>query len=160
MENLVSLANEKSYSCYFLGAKQKVVKKLIDNYLMRYSKNIIAGYRNGYFDEKDEVNIVKKIKQSNANFLFVAITSPKKEIFLNKYKNELKNINLVMGVGGSFDVIAGMVNRAPLFMQKTGLEWLYRLIQEPNRMWKRYIIDNTIFCLIIIKYWIIKLLTK
>jgi len=83
--------------------------------------------------------------------LFVAITSPKKEIFLNKYKKELKNINLIMGVGGSFDVISGSVKRAPLLMQKIGLEWFYRFIQEPSRMWKRYLIGNLQFVIIIFK---------
>ena len=151
MENLVKLAYEKDYSCFFLGAKQEVVEKLVNDYSIKYSKNIIAGYRNGYFDEIDEKKIIRKIKDSNANLLFVAITSPKKEIFLNKYKHELKNINLIMGVGGSFDVISGEVKRAPLFMQKIGLEWFYRFAQEPGRMWRRYLIGNIKFMIIIFK---------
>ena len=151
MENLVRLAYEKSYSCFFLGAKQEVLEKLVYDYSAKYSKNVIAGFINGYFDEKDEKEIIKKIKESNADFLFVAITSPKKEIFLNKYKHELKNINLIMGVGGSFDVISGKVKRAPLFMQKIGLEWLYRFAQEPVRMWRRYLIGNIKFMIIILK---------
>ena len=151
MENLVELAHKKKYTCFFLGAKQQVVKKVVAQYSNRYSKKIIAGFRNGYFDEKDEKEIIKKIKESNADFLFVAITSPKKEIFLNKYKNELKNINLIMGVGGSFDVISGTVKRAPKFMQDLGLEWFYRFIQEPRRMWKRYLIGNFKFLILILK---------
>tara|TARA_Y200000002_G_scaffold368766_1_gene362186 strand:+ start:1069 stop:1812 length:744 start_codon:yes stop_codon:yes gene_type:complete len=151
MENLVKLAYQNSYRCFFLGAKQEILEKLVNEYSAKYSKNIIAGYRNGYFDEKDEKEIIKKIKESNAEFLFVAITSPKKEIFLNKYKQELKNVNLIMGVGGSFDVISGKVSRAPFFMQKIGLEWLYRFIQEPARMWRRYLIGNIKFMIIIFK---------
>ncbi len=151
MENLVELAHKKKYTCFFLGAKQQVVKKVVAQYSNRYSKKIIAGFRNGYFDEKDEKEIIKKIKESDADFLFVAITSPKKEIFLNKYKNELKNINLIMGVGGSFDVISGTVKRAPKFMQDLGLEWFYRFIQEPRRMWKRYLIGNFKFLILILK---------
>lgn len=151
MENLVRLAHEKSYSCFFLGAKQEVLEKLVHYYSDKYSKNIIAGYRNGYFYEKDEKEIIKKIKASNADFLFVAITSPKKEIFLNKYKHDLKNINLIMGVGGSFDVISGEVKRAPMIMQKIGLEWFYRFAQEPGRMWRRYLIGNVKFMIIIFK---------
>ena len=81
----------------------------------------------------------------------MGITSPKKEIFLNKYKNELKNINLIMGVGGSFDVVAGTVKRAPLYMQDMGLEWLYRFFQEPKRMWKRYLIGNFKFVILVLK---------
>ncbi len=151
MENLVRLAFEKSYTCFFLGAKQEVVEKLVDNYSIKYSKNIIAGYRNGYFDEIEEKKIIRKINESKANLLFIAITSPKKEIFLNKYKYELKSINLIMGVGGSFDVISSKVKRAPLFMQKIGLEWFYRFIQEPRRMWRRYLIGNLRFIMIILK---------
>ncbi len=151
MENLVKLAHEKNYSCFFLGAQQEVVEKLVNDYSIKYSNNIIAGYRNGYFNKKDEKEIIKNLKDSNANLLFVAITSPKKEIFLNKYKKELKNINLIMGVGGSFDVISGSVKRAPLLMQKIGLEWFYRFIQEPSRMWKRYLIGNLQFVIIIFK---------
>lgn len=151
MEKLVELSYSKKYKCFFFGAKDNVVKKLVNTYSKKYSKNIVAGYRNGYFDEKDEKNIIKQIKKSNANLLFVAITSPKKEIFLNKYKNELKSINLIMGVGGSFDIISGAIKRAPKFMQEMGLEWFYRFIQEPRRMWRRYLIGNLKFMILIIK---------
>ena len=84
--------------------------------------------------------------------LFVAMTSPKKEIFLNKNKNELKNINLIMGVGGSFDVISGSIKRAPKFMQEIGLEWFYRFVKEPRRLWRRYLFGNIKFMLLIIKH--------
>ena len=151
MENLIRLAHEKNYSCFFLGSKQEVVKNVVSNYSVKYSEKIIAGFRDGYFDEKDEKDIIKKIKESDAEFLFVAITSPKKEIFLNKYKNELKNINLIMGVGGSFDVIAGTIRRAPKYIQDLGLEWFYRFIQEPKRMWRRYLIGNFKFVILVFK---------
>jgi N-acetylglucosaminyldiphosphoundecaprenol N-acetyl-beta-D-mannosaminyltransferase len=151
MENLIRLAHEKNYSCFFLGSKQEVVKNVVSYYSVKYSEKIIAGFRDGYFDEKDEKDIIKKIKESDAEFLFVAITSPKKEIFLNKYKNELKNINLIMGVGGSFDVIAGIIRRAPKYIQDLGLEWFYRFIQEPKRMWRRYLIGNFKFVILVFK---------
>jgi N-acetylglucosaminyldiphosphoundecaprenol N-acetyl-beta-D-mannosaminyltransferase len=151
MENLIRLAHKKKYCCFFLGAKEEVVKKVVSYYSVKYSGKIIAGFRDGYFDEKDEKDIIKKIKESDAEFLFVAITSPKKEIFLNKYKNELKNINLIMGVGGSFDVIAGTIRRAPKYIQDLGLEWFYRFIQEPKRMWRRYLIGNFKFVILIFK---------
>ena len=151
MDNLVELAHEKKYKCFFLGAKEQVVKKIVDHYSEKYSNKIISGYRNGYFDNYDEKMIIDQIIKSKANLLFVAMTSPKKEMFLNKYKAELKSINLIMGVGGSFDVISGEVKRAPLFMQKIGLEWFYRFVQEPVRMWRRYIIGNLKFIIIIFK---------
>ena len=151
MDNLVGLAHEKKYKCFFLGAKEQVVKKIVDHYSEKYSNQVIAGYRNGYFENDQEKIIIDQIIKSRANLLFVAMTSPKKEIFLNKYKIELKSVNLIMGVGGSFDVISGKVKRAPLFMQKIGLEWFYRFIQEPRRMWRRYLIGNLIFIIIIFK---------
>ena len=151
MDNLVGLAHKKNYRCFFLGAKEQVVKKIVDHYSNKYSNKIIAGYRNGYFDNNEEKIIIDQIIKSNANLLFVAMTSPKKEFFLNKYKIELKSVNLIMGVGGSFDVISGEVKRAPLFLQKIGLEWFYRLVQEPRRMWRRYLIGNLKFIFIIFK---------
>ena len=151
MENLVELAHKKKYKCFFLGAKEQVVKRIVDHYSEKYSNKIIAGYRNGYFENYEEKTLVDQIIKSKANLLFVAMSSPKKEIFLNKYKIELKSVNLIMGVGGSFDVISGEVNRAPLFMQKIGLEWFYRFAQEPRRMWRRYLIGNIKFMIIICK---------
>ena len=151
MEELAKRSFEKGYKCYFFGAKEEVVTKLVSIYKKQYSGNIIAGYRNGYFEKVDESQIAKEISDSGANMLFVAITSPKKEIFLNKYKNQLQNVNFIMGVGGSFDVISGKVKRAPIWMQNFGMEWLYRVIQEPKRMWKRYLIGNTKFILLVVK---------
>ena len=151
MEKLVKRSFEKGYRCYFLGAEEDVLSNLITLYKKKYSNNVIAGYRNGYFKKSDEKRIAKVISQSNANILFVAITSPKKEIFLNTYKKELKNINFIMGVGGSFDVIAGKVNRAPKWMQDFGFEWLYRVIQEPRRMFMRYLVGNTKFIYLVLK---------
>ncbi len=151
MEHLVELAHKKNYSCYFLGAREGVVKKLVDDYSKKYSKNLIAGYRNGYFKEEDQDKIVDVINKSGANILFVAMTSPKKEIFLNKYKNELINVNFIMGVGGSFDVISGSIKRAPKLIQEIGLEWCYRFLQEPRRMWRRYLVGNLRFIFLILK---------
>ncbi|MCK5367903.1 MAG: WecB/TagA/CpsF family glycosyltransferase [Cyclobacteriaceae bacterium] len=150
MESLVELAHQKGFSCYFFGAKEEVVQKVIDHYTKLYSPEVIAGFRSGYFSEEDEERLARDIAQSKADILFVAITSPKKEVFLNKHKNVI-NTPFIMGVGGSFDVIAGITKRAPLWMQKAGLEWFYRLVQEPRRMWRRYIIGNSQFILLIIK---------
>lgn len=150
MMNLVEMAYEKGYKCYFLGAKEEVVSKVVEIFKEKYSESIIAGYRNGYFDEQEEESIAKEIGNSGAHMLFVAISSPKKEIFVNKYKNIMK-VPFVMGVGGSFDVVAGKTKRAPLWMQKIGMEWFYRFIQEPRRMWKRYLIGNSKFIWLVLK---------
>ncbi|HEX6848046.1 MAG TPA: WecB/TagA/CpsF family glycosyltransferase [Chitinophagaceae bacterium] len=152
MERLVESAHKKHYRIFFFGAKEEVVEKLVRKYVKQYSAAIIAGYRNGYFHKEDERKIAELIAQSRPHILFVAITSPVKENFLYQNRDLLKNVNLIMGVGGSFDVIAGYVKRAPKWMQKAGLEWLFRVYQEPARMLKRYIIGNSKFVFIILKY--------
>jgi len=151
MENLVKLAHQKNYKIFFFGAQEEVVKKVVDTYTNQFSPNIIAGYRNGYFKKNDEQSIAQEIGKSGANILFVAISSPTKENFLYENKALLQKINFVMGVGGSFDVIAGKVKRAPLWMQKSGLEWFFRFAQEPKRMWKRYLVGNSKFVRLVIR---------
>jgi N-acetylglucosaminyldiphosphoundecaprenol N-acetyl-beta-D-mannosaminyltransferase len=151
MQNLVALANRKQYKIFFFGAREEIVRKVVETYQQQYSPEIIAGYRNGYFSKDEAPDIARQIADSGADILFVAISSPVKENFLNTYKNELKNVYFIMGVGGSFDVIAGKVKRAPKWMQNAGLEWFYRLIQEPKRMWKRYLLGNSKFIGLVLK---------
>jgi len=150
MENLVELAYKRQYRIYFFGAKEDIVKKVVKNYSEMYSPEIIAGHRSGYYTKDQELEIAQQIADSKADILFVAITSPKKEIFLSTYK-DIINTPFIMGVGGSFDVVSGMTRRAPIWMQKNGLEWFYRVLQEPKRMWKRYLVTNTIFIKMVIK---------
>jgi N-acetylglucosaminyldiphosphoundecaprenol N-acetyl-beta-D-mannosaminyltransferase len=152
MERLVELAYRKKYRLFFFGAKEEVVTRLVDMYSEKYSPEIIAGYKNGYFQKEEERTIAEQIAGSNPNILFVAISSPVKENFLYHNKDLLSKVNLIMGVGGSFDVIAGYVKRAPLWMQKMGLEWLFRVYQEPRRMLKRYVVGNSKFLFLTIKY--------
>lgn len=151
MENLVQLAHQENYKIFFFGAEEGIVRKVVDTYTDKYSPDIIAGYRNGYFKKEEEQSIAEEISESGANILFVAISSPIKENFLYENKALLEGVNFVMGVGGSFDVVAGKVKRAPLWMQKAGLEWFYRFMQEPKRMWKRYLIGNSKFLFLVLK---------
>ncbi|WP_276372813.1 WecB/TagA/CpsF family glycosyltransferase [Chryseolinea sp. H1M3-3] len=150
METLIARAKQNKYRIYFFGATENVVEHVVKKYATIHGTDIIAGYCNGYYSKKDEPLIAQKIASSGADILFVAITSPTKEIFLNTYKNSIK-IPFIMGVGGSFDVVAGVVKRAPKWMQQYGLEWLYRVIQEPRRLWKRYLITNSMFIYLVLK---------
>ena len=152
MEELVSLAYRDHYKVYFLGAKEDIVRSVVEHYSDVYSPDIIAGYRNGYFKKAEEREIACDIADSGANILFVAISSPTKENFLFQNREILKKVNFIMGVGGSFDVVSGLVKRAPKWMQKAGLEWLYRVYQEPQRMFKRYLVGNVKFILLVLKY--------
>lgn len=117
MQELVILASEKKYKIFFFGGREEVVSEVVRKYTTVFGKEIIAGYRNGYFKKDQEANIAAQIAESKADILFVAISSPTKEIFLNTYKDRLK-VPFIMGVGGSFDVVAGKVKRAPVWMQK------------------------------------------
>ncbi|MCL6266675.1 WecB/TagA/CpsF family glycosyltransferase [Flagellimonas myxillae] len=151
MENLVEASHINNHRIFFFGAKEEVVKKVVELYTEKYGEGIVVGYRNGYFRKEEEQEIAKQIADSGAQILFVAMSSPKKENFLFDNRDVLGKVNFVMGVGGSFDVVAGKVKRAPKWMQKTGLEWFYRLIQEPKRMWKRYLVGNTKFIVLVIR---------
>ncbi|HWD90594.1 MAG TPA: WecB/TagA/CpsF family glycosyltransferase [Mucilaginibacter sp.] len=150
MDELVNLSAQKGYRIYFLGAKEEVVKKVVDVYSGKYNTDIIAGYHNGYFQKDQEEQVADDIAAANADILFVAMSSPKKEIFLNTYKDRIKT-PFIMGVGGSFDVVSGLVKRAPVWMQDWGLEWFYRTMQEPRRMWKRYLFGNSSFIWLVLK---------
>ncbi len=150
-QELVKVASVKGYKIYLFGAKEEVVTRVKSIFEQKYPGIQIAGYRNGYFTEADEPEIVKNMSESGADMMFVAFSSPKKEYWVNKYLNQL-NIPFVMGVGGSFDIVAGVTERAPVWWQEHGLEWLYRFIQEPRRMWKRYIIGNARFVGLTYKY--------
>lgn len=150
MQGLVKLAHAKGYRIYLLGAKDEVVKKVAEVYTHQYGSGILAGYHHGYFGPGDEKEIVAQIANSKAHMLFVAITSPKKELFLEKHAGELK-IPFTMGVGGAFDIVAGITKRAPVWMQQSGLEWFYRFMQEPGRMWKRYLVTNSLFIYYVIR---------
>jgi len=151
MANLVEMAHNNNYKIFLFGAKEDVVKSVVEKYSEVYSPNIIAGYRNGYFSPSEEKEIAQQIADSGTQMLFVAISSPIKENFLFKYRDILKNVNLIMGVGGSFDVVAGKTKRAPAWMQKAGLEWFYRFAQEPRRMWKRYLVGNSKFIYLVLR---------
>ncbi len=151
MLRLVELAAQKGYKVFLFGAREEVVRRVKEIWSEQYGPDIIAGYRNGYFSPDEEPEIARQIAGSGADILFVAISSPKKEIFLEKYKDLLGKIPFVMGVGGSFDVVAGKTKRAPRWMQKAGLEWLYRFVQEPRRMWRRYLVGNFRFLLLMLR---------
>lgn len=146
---LLELSSVRDYPVFLLGATQEVVEQTVQNVEKQYKGLKIAGYHHGYFWH-DEAEVVEKIRASGAKLLFVAITSPKKENFIHKWQKEL-GVNFVMGVGGTFDVVAGKVKRAPVWMQRYGMEWLYRVLQEPKRMFKRYLVTNSRFAMLLLK---------
>ena len=145
---LIKIANDRHLKIFLFGGKQEVIEKVSAHFMKEFPSLEIVGIRNGYFTKEQEPEIVEQIVKSNADMLFVGFSSPQKEFWINRNLNKL-NIPLSMGVGGSFDVVAGVVKRAPVWMQKHGLEWLFRFIQEPRRMWKRYFVGNIKFIALI-----------
>lgn len=146
---LNAMAERDGFPVFYLGAQENVVNQTAEVMQQQYPNLIIAGYHHGYFWD-DEAALVQKVKNSGARLLFVAITSPKKENFINRWRDQL-GVDFVMGVGGTFDVVAGKVRRAPVWMQKAGLEWFFRIYQEPGRMWKRYLVSNSKFAFFVVK---------
>jgi len=150
-EALMRRAGEKGWRVFLLGAREEVVSQVAATYSRKYPALTLAGYRNGYWKgEAEEADVVRQIRDSRPDLLFVAISSPKKEQFLGKYQAEMR-IPFAMGVGGTFDVAIGKVKRAPVWMQKSGLEWFYRFLQEPRRMFRRYFIEDMAFVWLFIK---------
>lgn len=144
MGELLNLAERKGYRIYLLGAKQEVVEQTVSVIRKEHPSLNIAGFRNGYFTKKDWQYIAEELKNSAPQLIFVGITSPLKE-YLIEYLQEQQVNGVFMGVGGSFDVISGNIPRAPKWVQNIGMEWLFRTLQEPRRLLKRYLVGNTEF---------------
>jgi len=147
MQHLLESCEREGWPVYFLGARADVVRTVVERTSAAHPQLRVAGFRDGYFDDDGEV--VGAIAASGARLLLVALPSPGKEYFIAEHSNELGPL-LSVGVGGSFDVIAGQVARAPEWMQRSGLEWLFRLIKEPRKMWKRYLVGNVVFMYLVL----------
>jgi N-acetylglucosaminyldiphosphoundecaprenol N-acetyl-beta-D-mannosaminyltransferase len=144
MARLLASAGEHQLRVYFLGAKREVVTVLVEKSRVQYPGIEIAGFRDGYFGLDDHPGIVEEIRSSRADVLFVGMPSPFKETWCERHRQRL-DVPVIMGVGGSFDVLAGFIRRAPRWMQSLGLEWFWRLLMEPRKLWKRYLTTNTEF---------------
>ena len=131
-KNIFCAAKDTKIKCFLFGGKPGVAEAAGKNILNDYKGVEIVGCRDGYFSKSDEKNIIAQINNSDADILLVALGAPKQEMWMHEHKNELK-VRVCIGVGGSFDVFAGVVKRAPEFFQKHSLEWLYRLYKEPWR---------------------------
>jgi N-acetylglucosaminyldiphosphoundecaprenol N-acetyl-beta-D-mannosaminyltransferase len=143
-EALMRRAAQTGWRVYLLGAREEVVERVAALYPRKYPGLRIVGYRNGYWSEAEEAGVVERVRECAPQMLFVAMSSPRKERFLGQWQSRM-GVPFAMGVGGTFDVAAGVIGRAPPWMQKSGLEWFYRFLQEPRRMFRRYFIDDMAF---------------
>ena len=139
--DILALAEKKNYSIFILGAQDKVLTLCIQKLKIDFPELRIAGSRNGYFQEEEEGIILDMINNVSPDILFLGMPSPRKELFVEKYKS-LLNAKYIFGVGGYFDILSGLTKRAPRWLQNIGMEWFYRFLQEPKRMWRRYLIGN------------------
>ena len=149
---LIVRCAERGYRPFLLGARQGVVERAAEVLRAQHPGLQIAGFCNGYWKPEEEESVVEKIRAARPDILFVAMSSPKKEFFLRQWKEQLQ-IPFVMGVGGTVDIVAGVVKRAPDWMQWCGLEWLFRLLQEPRRMWRRYLVEDMAFFGLLLREW-------
>ncbi len=159
MFEFYKLANEQQLRVFCLGASEEISQTVADNLARDYPSLILAGRRNGYFNEDEEQGVAEMIRDCKPHILLVAMTSPKKENFMGRWDDTMQ-VPIVHGVGGSFDVYAGKVERAPEAWQNLGMEWLYRVKQEPGRLWKRYLITNTRFIWLVMKEALTKLFSR
>jgi N-acetylglucosaminyldiphosphoundecaprenol N-acetyl-beta-D-mannosaminyltransferase len=148
MHELLAAAELEGHSVYILGARQEVLQEAVDRLRAKHPALRFAGWRDGYFSPADEPAVAQEIQASGADLLFVAMSSPRKEYFLGRYGDTM-GVPFVMGVGGAIDVVSGVTRRAPQIWQKLGLEWLFRLLQEPKRMLGRYARTNARFLMML-----------
>lgn len=150
MFNFLPRAQEKRYRLYMLGASRDVVTTVVDVLTARYPGIQIVGWHDGYFNVNEDTAVADDIAAKQPDVLFVAMSSPLKENFVSRNLAKM-NVPVSIGVGGSFDIIAGKCALAPEWVSRIGCEWLYRLIQEPRRMWKRYLVTNTKYLMVVAK---------
>ncbi len=146
MPRLLDVAESNRWGVYFLGAREEVLDTFLEVVKARWPLLVVAGYHSGYFE--DELSIVGDIRASGARLLMVGMPSPAKERFLARNLQQIGPV-FAIGVGGSFDVYAGLTTRAPAWMRRIGLEWFFRFAQEPLRLWRRYLIGNARFIRIV-----------
>ncbi|KRG15924.1 acetylglucosaminyldiphospho-UDP acetyl-beta-D-mannosaminyltransferase [Virgibacillus soli] len=137
MVELLSIANQERLRVFFLGAKEQTLEQMIPKIKRDYPKLVIAGYHHGFF-KGQEHKVNEMVKEAKADLVFVALGFPKQEEWIQKNLDSFEK-GIFMGIGGSFDILAGTMKRAPAFWRKLNLEWLHRLIQQPSR-WKRMLV--------------------
>jgi N-acetylglucosaminyldiphosphoundecaprenol N-acetyl-beta-D-mannosaminyltransferase len=154
LPKMCEIAAEKGYRLFFLGGRPGAALQAAEKIRARYGNIKITGVYCPAFgfehDEPENDKIVNLIKEANPDILFVGLGSPKQEKWIYSHKDRCQ-VPVSIGIGVSFEFIAGMVTRAPVWMQRAGLEWFWRLMMEPVRLWKRYLIDDMQFFSLVLK---------
>jgi N-acetylglucosaminyldiphosphoundecaprenol N-acetyl-beta-D-mannosaminyltransferase len=150
MLRMLRQGSGRGYRVYCLGATEEVLGKVTARIARDYPNVVIVGRHHGYFGAEDAPAVAARIAAARPDILLVAMTSPKKEQFLARWSDVI-GVPVCHGVGGSFEILAGTVQRAPERWQRLGLEWLFRVWQEPRRLWRRYLVTNTVFCGLVLR---------
>lgn len=150
MFGMLERGSRRGWRVYLLGATEEVSRAVSQRIRSRYPGVVIAGRRNGYFETAARARVAEDIAAARPDILLVAMTSPCKERFLGDFAERM-NVAVCHGVGGAFDVLAGKVRRAPQRWRRWGLEWLFRLLQEPRRLWRRYLVTHARFAGLVLK---------
>jgi N-acetylglucosaminyldiphosphoundecaprenol N-acetyl-beta-D-mannosaminyltransferase len=150
MQALLELAAERRYRVYILGARTEALEEAVRRIRRQTPEVRLVGWQHGYYAPEEEARVVGQIRAASPDILFVALETPAKELFVARNRDRL-GVRFVMGVGGSIDVLSGRRRRAPGWMQRAGLEWLFRLLQDPRRLAKRYLVGNTQFALLVLR---------
>jgi N-acetylglucosaminyldiphosphoundecaprenol N-acetyl-beta-D-mannosaminyltransferase len=150
MDALLAAASRRGYRVFLLGARQWVLERAEAAIATRFPAVDVVGRHHGFFGPAEEADVVEEIAAASPDLLFVALETPAKELFLARNRGKL-GIPFVMGVGGAFDVLGGARRRAPAWMRRGGLEWLYRLAQDPRRLAGRYVVGNTLFTWLVLR---------
>ena len=153
MQKFIEISAKKGYKIYFLGAKDGIAQKMAEVFLNKYPDLKISGIYSpcfGEFSERENRKMIDMVNKSKTHVLWVSFGCPKQEKWILYNKNKL-HIPITVGIGAAFDFHSGNIKRAPLFMQNLGLEWFYRFLQEPVRLWKRYFLGGIRFVITIIK---------
>lgn len=151
---LCAVAEERGYRLFFLGGRPDAASQAVKVLKEKYPHIKITGTYSppfGFENDKEENDkIIRMIKEAHPDILFVGLGAPKQEKWIYKHREEYK-VPVSIGIGNSFEFVSGIVKRAPLWMQRIGLEWLWRLLMEPGRLWKRYLIDDMLFFWLVLK---------
>jgi len=134
MQNICKISADKGYKIFIYGAREAVNAAAVKELKTRHPSIQIVGRQDGYLGDEDMDSLIERINESKTQILFIALGSPKQEMWISRYRDQLENVRVCQGIGGTLDVLAGTVKRAPDFFCKMGMEWLYRLIAEPKRL--------------------------
>ncbi len=153
---ILEISSKSDAGVYFFGGKESVSVKAAERTMSMFPGLPVLGYHSGYFDDKEEKEIIQEINSSGAKILVIGMGVPKQELWTSLNKTKLKNVDIIICGGAILDFLAGEIPRAPLLMRKIYMEWLFRLLLEPRRMWKRYLIGNVRFFYYVLRYTLIR----